>query len=375
VKRQLRLFVAIVAFALALVPAVNLGLQGPARMFEPLRGEHLADEIKARLYNFDFALTALARTLYPLGISIDPDQVVIGRDGWLYLGDKHGQTLTAHRAGLRPGDTIRAAAIAQAMLRWDEWLQRQGVTLFRLMIGPDKHSVHHEGLPDWAVGRTPAKVQALLRSPAGHLYIDLGPTLRRGAAAGQPQLYYRTDTHWTALGAAHAFGGLGEALHTADPALAWPDTTDIRLAHVDPRQGGDLARFLRLETQLQDLEPVVAQPDTAHIAVSVNEFLTGAPVSGAGNPPLDSAKTPLLVRSPSALNKRKLLWVRDSFGTALSPYMALTFNEVVQVHYSDALKDGGALLSDLVQRWRPDIALVTVVERDALLKLFETPPP
>ena len=28
---------------------------------------------------------------YPLGISTDPKQVIIGRDGWLYLGDEYEQ--------------------------------------------------------------------------------------------------------------------------------------------------------------------------------------------------------------------------------------------------------------------------------------------
>lgn len=374
-KRQLRLFAAIVALALALVPLANLVYQGPARLFAPLSDGPVADTLKQRFYNFDFALTAASRALYPLGISIDPDQVVIGRDGWLYLGDKHGLTMTAHRAGLRHGDTARATAIATAQLRWDEWLRDRGVAVFRVMIGPDKHSVHDDGLPGWAAGRKPPKVQSLHGGPAGHLYVDLGPSLRQAADAGDSSLYYRTDTHWNALGAAYAFGGLTEALRTADATLAWPVTAEIQLARIDPRKGGDLARFLRLEMELQDHEPVVAQPRTAHIDVTVEEFLTGKRISGPGNPLLDSPKTPLLVRSPSALNKRKVLWLRDSFGTALSPYLALTFSDVLQVHYSDALKDGGAPLAELVQRWQPEIVLVTVVERSALLKIFETPPP
>jgi len=80
---------------------------------------------------------------------------------------------------------------------------------------------------------------------------------------------------------------------------------------------------------------------------------------------------PLLVRSKHALNHRKVLWLRDSFGTALSPFMAATFTETLQIHYA-ALEP--ETLAGLVETYRPDYVFLTVVERDARGEWFRKPP-
>lgn len=82
---------------------------------------------------------------------------------------------------------------------------------------------------------------------------------------------------------------------------------------------------------------------------------------------------PVLVHAEGALNQARLLWLRDSFGTALSPYMSATFSDVLQVHWATGLAPGA--LDDMVSRWRPDHVLVTVVERGARNAAFAALPP
>lgn len=70
--------------------------------------------------------------------------------------------------------------------------------------------------------------------------------------------------------------------------------------------------------------------------------------------------------SPRARNKKRVLWLRDSFGLALAPFLAATFTETIEIHWSEALRSHGKQLVELVDSWDPDYVIVTVVERDAL---------
>src|SRR5262249_19325605 len=63
---------------------------------------------------------------------------------------------------------------------------------------------------------------------------------------------------------------------------------------------------------------------------------------------------------------------RDSFGTAMAPFMAATFSETLQIHYETA---DTALLARLVETFKPDYVFVTVVERAARRKRFGSVPP
>lgn len=81
------------------------------------------------------------------------------------------------------------------------------------------------------------------------------------------------------------------------------------------------------------------------------------------------------VSSDDALNAAKILWLRDSFGLALAPFMAATFTEIVYLHWYDALAEGGRRFVELVKSWQPDYVFVTVVERQSRSELFAQPPP
>ena len=71
----------------------------------------------------------------------------------------------------------------------------------------------------------------------------------------------------------------------------------------------------------------------------------------------------------------KVLWLRDSFGSAQAPSVYATFSEVVQTHWQVALAKKAAPLVAMVKTHQPDIVLLTVVERAVLSELLLTPPP
>lgn len=364
-RRRIHAFVALTLLALALVPAINL--------FKAPTLEGKTWRKRGFLYSMDALAPWLARPLYELGISLDPKQVIVGRDGWLYLGDHYERTRSAHRLLPSAGDRAQVQEIAEATRTWDTHLHAQGVQMLRIMVAPNKESVWPDALPQWAAAASPNATDALMAAVDPRLYIDLRPALRARQASTDEPYFYRTDTHWNMLGAGEGFRAFAQRVAVAAPELRWPDEASYQLVRVDPRAGGDLARFLRLTEQLKDREPIttvlLAPAHVEHLELASQKLL-----HQGGNVQVLAPQQPMLVRNPGALNAKRVLWLRDSFGTALSPLMAHTFSEVLQLHWDAALAPGNAF-DELVRTWRPDYVFITVVERAARSQAFTVRPP
>lgn len=372
-RRNLRAYLIVWMVVMAVAPLFNMVHRGPGVVLQHAFSGTAG--LTEGLYNLDELAMLWARVTYTWGISTDPPQAIIGREGWLYLGDQYRSTITVTRKGLTPHDLQEGREIAAAMTAWDRWLGRQGVAGFRIMIGPNKDAVYPAGVPAWATAREPRRIEALTTGPAGALYVDLRPGLRRQALREPEPLYYRTDSHWNALGAAHATRIFGAALRDVDPALVWPTDDGIDFVRGEDRVGGDLARILRVEQVLRDREPVIHLPRAAPSTSTVFGWDTRDVIQSGSDLIVNHPKKIVQVKTPHALNRRKVVWVRDSFGSALSPFMASTFDEVVQLHYDVAFANQGEQLAAIVRTWRPQLVVVTVVERAAFSEMFRVSPP
>ncbi|MDD5410126.1 MAG: hypothetical protein PHF31_01725 [Methylobacter sp.] len=364
-RRRLVIFLSAVLLSLLIVPVVNL-LSTPSRKAIKWRD-------KSFLYNMDFASRWTARFIYPFGISTNPNQVIIGRDGWLYLGDQYEQTLSIDRRPPTSADIELGKQIGAATEAWDAYLSSKGVKLFRIMIGPNKGAIYPEHLPAWAKPASPNATDALLAGTGVMRYVDLRSPLLATKENQQETLYYKTDTHWNILGAGIAFRAFAQQVSTIVSDLRWPSDAAYELSRVVPRTGGDLSYFLRLSTNLADSEPMINALDLS-VETTQLDFDTMQVVHQGGNPVVRSPTKPLLVKSVGALNNKKVLWLRDSFGASMSPLMAATFSDVLQLHWGDAIKPGGHFVR-LVQEWKPDYVFFTVVERDSRNRWFADYPP
>ncbi len=364
-KRRIAVFFAVAVAILAIVPAINL-LSAKDRQAIRWKDPKF-------FFNVD-ALSALAsRALLPLGISTDPKQVIVGRDDWLYLGDEYQFTLSTDRRPATAEDTEIAKRIAEATAAWDAYCAARGVRLFRIMVAPNKGSVYPERMPDWARPASPNGTDALFAVTGRPRWIDLRPPLIAERRKQPVAIYYETDTHWNHFGAALAFRAFAREVAGDAPELRWPDEKTYAISRVDPRIGGDLARFLRIPNVFDDEEPIT-NAFFLPVQTTQYDYDTGKVVLKGGNPPVDSPLRPLLVRAEGALNRAKVLWLRDSFGQAMSPLMAATFSDVIQLHWDEALKPD-LRLARLVEDWKPDYVFVTVIERSSRDPKWTVPPP
>jgi len=364
-KRKLTTFLLIVFIAMMVIPAINI-ITTHGITTKQLRK-------KSFLYNMDIISKWTQEIFYPLGVSIHSSQVIIGSNDWLFLGDGYDRTLSDDRRSANESDSVIATKISEANNAWNDYLTKKGITIFKVMVGPNKGSIYPEHMPSWARPAPFNPTEALFAATGKNRYIDLRPPLLAGKNIHPEVLYYKTDTHWNYLGGAIAFHAFAQQIAQAAPELQWPSESAYALERMDIRSGGDLSNFLRLSANTTDELPIINVSDRP-IETTQSNFYTKDVIHQGGNPLVDLTFTPTLVTSVGALNHKKVLWLRDSFGGALSQLMAATFDNVLQIHWSEALKPDGSF-AQLVEDFKPDYVFITVVERAARSPDFTVYPP
>ena len=224
-----------------------------------------------------------------LGSSAE-EQVILGREGWLYyaptLPDYTGLSLTD-----RELDTL-ARRLAELQRDCEE---RGAVFLFT--VAPNKNSLYPEHMPAAYPSRHEEGNLARLLP----LLEQYG--VRYAALSELPMPYYRTDTHWTAEGAAMAADRLLAALGRESRYAEGPFTLG------GPRRG-DLFEMLYPAREGAEAEVLYAG--------SLRYTTQGDPKGGDA----------ITIRAEGAGTGSLYCW-RDSFGIALYPYLADAFGASV----------------------------------------------
>ncbi|MFC6335479.1 hypothetical protein GIR22_08650 [Pseudomonas sp. CCM 7891] len=357
-KIKIFAFIALSLSALSIAPIANY-----KRIHEstkPLPVDWLG--WKSELYNMDFTLPYLGNVYYHLGISISPKQVVIGRDGWMYLGDDFAKNITSKRLGATKSIEPLVKKIDISADAWNKWYSQNGVTVYKVLIGPDKETIYPEFMPDWAASSPTGVTDAIVDNGHQGIFVFPKSELVEAKAKTELPLYYKTDTHWNALGAWIAFNELTASLHGSAPDLSFPEAPRFDDYTATPRIGGDLANFQRIRVNLKDTELSLTDKTIRQMEISQFEFSSMKLISTGENIPVGAPVTPTLVRSEGALNNKRVLWLRDSFGSAMSPFMSATFSEILQAHHKRVKP---ASVAELVKKFKPDYVIVTNVERDS----------
>lgn len=253
-KRRVAIFILGVLASLLVVPATNLFLT-PA-------GKAVDWNDREALMKIDFLKGAVAGWVSPAGVSIDPGRVVIGRDGWLFLGDDFESTVTVDRRSAEPADEALGLKVGAAAAAWKGYLADRGVRSYTIIVGPNKGTIYPEHLPDWMRGTPPGVMDAFLAG-AGPAYVDVRQALLDAKDNFAAPLYYRTDTHWNLLGAGVAFQRLAAEMARSAPDIIWPGPEMFTQVATLDRAGGDMTAFLHRKAATAEIEPRVALQNAA----------------------------------------------------------------------------------------------------------------
>ncbi len=335
-KKLFSILFAALFLALCAVPSLGLALTGGAeaaanQVLAPKPALHKRDgslntsflEELSRYVDDHFSLRQEAVTLWArlnasLLRSSVTDQVVLGRDGWLY----YSATLDDY-CRVSPLTERELWCAARRLYLLQEYVEARGGR-FLFTVAPNKNSLYPERMPALPREDRPADAERLgaLLSEMGVHSLDLYAVF---AAQGET-LYFPTDSHWTSRGAALAADAILRALGRES---AYFDGPFSEGAH-----RGDLYEML-----------CPAGTDTDPDLVYAPGFRFTA---GSDNP--DS----ITITTASAAGEGALLLYRDSFGRSLYPYLAESFAEALisrkNVYDPSALAPGAAMVVELVER-------------------------
>ena len=285
-------------------------------------------------------------------------KVIVGKDGWLFLRDSSDGSSLADYKGENLYSEAELAEFAQNVQTAKEYFASQGAE-FVIYIAPDKERMYPEYLPDCygAPAETfiAGQVADYLRSHTGVKVIwgmdDLAEA--KQFFGGNTLLYFPADTHWNHLGAyigAHTLlrelgieipAAGGEAGRAAEESAAGAGSPAAEPLHLEPylNEPGDLAMLIHLADVFGIQEDIrVTGYDTHGMTEEMWDFATAFRYrTETGDP-------------------RKLMVIRDSFGTAWSDVLGSQFRESVMFH-RDYYRP------EMFSEEQPDIVVYECVER------------
>ncbi len=292
-----------------------------------------------------------------------PERVVVGKNGWFFLGDYYNDVIKQHR-GLLPLPVDTARVIAGHLAQRQAELARQGIKLY-VLIAPDSHSIYPEFLPSHL---KPASIyssnsqlftnkanqkKALQNSPLDVLtkaisrhrelaFIDLRDTLWR--AKQTHQVYQQTDTHWNSYGALIGCATLMNRIRQDFPQLRPVQKADYRIEPMQGR-GGDLVMLFMLQYELRD---------DVFYDIQLNDQLRPVRGDTTLNP-----ETGLPAFRFVGVDQRqpRLLFLGDSFSLNMISHVAPYFS-------ASYFERGNVLNPEVIRAEKPDVIVVQIVERN-----------
>ena len=299
---------------------------------------------------------------FVLKVSPTP-RIVIGREGWYFL-DEARDLLSDFR-----GKTVVPAADLDAWVQEIEargaFCRERGIA-YLFAIAPNKEDIYSEFLPP-TIARLPrglTRMDQVLRrfqQPQSRVEpIDLRPAIRERKSTGE-KLYWKTDTHWTSLGALAGCNEILNRLNARFPEIKpVPRETFPNLER--PAFSGDLAEVLGFGGIIPE--------ENVEIDVKGSDRSAGPVDSWMMEYPWCPQCQPRSYDPPRPASSYRLLFCADSFGIAIGRLLAGQFTRVLYLR-PPSLFDARfhELLPRVVESERPDILIDLIVERN-----LEKPP-
>ena len=305
---------------LAAFPTLEAGVDGWPAAFEEWLGNH------APFRNQFLTLKAGADRLVG---TLDSTNVLLGKEGWLFLKDVSDSKSLSDYQGLTAYSPEQTQAMADALTALNAVLSGKGSRLV-LLFAPAKEGVYSRYMPaSVPVVSRPTRVEALADSLAATGVPVLFPLEELAAASLERQVYYKYDTHWNQAGAWLAAQKTLEALDRPF-ADAWPEMAP------DPEKAPltDLANMCGSWAFCTDdvYWALDAEPAACTLWEAGGEI---ARYAGEG--------------------QGSLLLARDSFGEALAPWLAQGFGTTAVFH-------GNQMQPETLLAWQPEVPDVVVLE-------------
>lgn len=297
-------------------------------------------------------------------VSLSSDIGVVGRDGWVFLGNQHSwdynQALGCHEVAAEHVDRL-----AEWVRGMGDFSASRGIP-FLFAVAPAKWAIYDDKLELPAERRPSLQDQLLERLADRDDVLDLRPPLR--AARARADTYSPLNSHWTDFGAAIAWRAIAAHLsrafpgETFDPFEGEPDVDTIDAMN-------ECRELMGIEGPNPWTLPIYPRPLPEY------DFITRKfdRLQQLGLRQADLLELPMQSDCQAALTGKRALIFRDSTGTQLSPFLTSTFRQSFQFFHMLAVwPDCPPFPSDLglrcafasrVEAFKPDVILYVTTER------------
>lgn len=273
---------------------------------------------------------------FVFGVSSN-DQVIIGKDNWLFYNSIADGNPIACYQGTNLFSDEELRALAENCVIQNELLKKDGKG-FVIFVAPNKERVYGEKMPDQygspSIDYRALQVVEYLKNNTDIEVVYPYDDIMNAKNTTDQSLYYKTDTHWNSIG-----GYIGASALLSELGISVPpiDSQDISIS-IEGNRFGDLAGMINLKNLLykDDYEYNVSGYDlhNNHQSEKMSDMDSGL----------------------SEYDDRKVLVIRDSFSTNMIPYLESEFENISFVHFNDYSYD------DYIE-FNPDIVVYETVER------------
>lgn len=280
--------------------------------------------------------------------------VILGKHPWLFFGGDEGYYLSPL---FKPEELEQLKGVLEQRR---DWLSAQGIQ-YIFLVAPNKQSIYSEYLPD-SIQYASAKsrldqLMDYLKQNSDLEVVDLREDFHKAKLSHQ--IYEKTDTHWSELGAFYAYRAVMQRVSRKFPSTKPFDLFDFKVAATN-QSGGDLARILKLEAIYREdflkLEPKFFRKASQLARL---EGYPAVPQQVA----LIGPNSPSFMRLPPLIAKIQ----DDRLPTAVvfgDSFAAKGFIYFLIEHFRRTVFVGQQVFDvELIQRERPNVVIQEVVER------------
>ena len=349
-KAYIKLYILcfIIFFGLITLPTINI----ISKNLNPLKHEDFR-----KLYNIDVISIFFQKQLFPLRISLNPREVYIGKENWIFLGNDEGSVLKKNNPSKYLNESVILSNYNR-IISFNELLKLNGTKDFKILIAPEKASTYPEFLPDWSlVNHDISKIEILLNLDKYNnlLYYPIN-ALGESKLKYKHNLYYKSDSHWNKLGGYIAFKNYLEEINKSSFFnINNSDINNFNIINNKSSFSGDLLRMLKLDNLFKENDPEIEMLNLSKFVKK--DFRTNLTIESKINA---INKLPVVYSNENAKNNLKTVFLSDSFGNYILEYLIAEFSSTLVLHYRELKEEE---LRNILKKFSPDLVLMTVAER------------
>ncbi len=303
------------------------------------------DKVISAYKKFDYALTG----------RIANNRAMMGKNGWLFYIDKNdGNSLLnfQNKSRFSEAELVR---IKNNIVRQKELLAAHGIDYY-VLIAPDKNRIYGEYYPDYIhkvaeKSRTDLLIEYLTTEKIKVIY----PVNELLQAKEKGYIYFPWDTHWNNYGAFIGYTQLMNDIKQKHPNIKSLKLDDFTVSSVKST-GGDLFNFLGFK--MKDVENYNCDYLNLELKTRKWNYIKKEEARKKwGNYLFNS--------NPEPLNNIDVVLLRDSFTTAMVPYLSESFSNThyfwthnFNVVYPEILEIKPQIVAhEMVERYAPSLLI------------------